>query len=512
MKRATALMMELLVAASFVACDKDPVEQIEDPQLMLSADSVTVDVNASTVVAATAIHTSAPIQFVSRNHTVATVNATGSITGVGAGTTYVVATLSNRADVRDSVRVRVQGLPLVPISGAAVPGMESFDQTVSDFMQKYAIPGGAVAVMREGKLIYARGFGYADVENKTPVRPDALFRIASVSKPITSAAIMKLVEEGKLKVDDPVAPLIADLAPAPGEVVDSRWDQITIRHLLNHTGGWDRNKPNGGFDPMFRPAIAAAAVNAPAPASAETVIRYMKGMPLDFYPGEKYAYSNFGYAILGRVIERLSGMSYDEYVRTRVLQPVGANRTRSGRTRMSDALADEVKYYLPGEPGLGMTAPMVPSVFPGEGPTPVNYGGFYMEAMDASGAWVSSTVDLLRFLAGVDGRANRPDILSPALVSQMTSSGRVVCANGACFYAFGWLIRPTQGDATWSHGGSLPGTSSMLVRTYNNFSWVWLFNARPVPVSADAELDAALSNALAQVTSFPSHDLFSTFQ
>ena len=196
----------------------------------------------------------------------------------------------------------------IPITGAQVPGMESFDQSVRSLMQKYNIPGGAVAVVRDGKLFYARGFGYADVENKTPVQPDALFRIASVSKPITSAAIMKLVEEGKLGLDDRVAPLIGDLTPAPGATVDPRWEQITIRHLLDHTGGWDRNKPNGGFDPIDRPLIAAAAVNAPAPASSETLVRYMKGMPLDFNPGEKHAYSNFGYIVLGRVIERLSGM------------------------------------------------------------------------------------------------------------------------------------------------------------------------------------------------------------
>jgi N-acyl-D-amino-acid deacylase len=402
--------------------------------------------------------------------------------------------------------------PEIPISGAAVPGMGSYDQAIPDFMRKYGIPGGAVAVLRDGKLIYARGFGYADVENKTPVQPDALFRIASVSKPITAAAVMKLVEEGKLKLEDRVAPYIAHLAPAPGATVDARWEQITIRHLLTHTGGWDRGKPNGGFDPMDRPGIAAAAVNAPAPASAETLIRYMKGMPLDFDPGEKYVYSNFGYAILGRVIQRLSGMPYEEYVRARVLQPVGATRTRSGRTRMRDALPDEVKYYVLGQPGLGLTAPMVPSVFPGEGAAPITYGAFHLEAMDASGAWVSSTVDLLRFLAGVDGRANRPDILSTATVAEMTSSGPTVCASGACYYAFGWLVRPTGGDATWSHEGALPGTTSTLVRSYHNYSWVALFNARSWTPNFDNELNAALWDALAGVTAFPTHDLFSTFR
>jgi N-acyl-D-amino-acid deacylase len=395
----------------------------------------------------------------------------------------------------------------MPISGAAVPGMESYDRVIADLMREHDIPGGAVAVMREGKLIYARGFGYADVENGTPVQPDALFRIASVSKSITGAAIMKLVEEGRLGLDDLVAPFIADLTPAAGAVVDSRWEQITLRQLLNHTGGWDREKP-GGFDPMDRPGIAAAAVDAPAPASTETLIRYMKGMPLDFDPGAKWAYSNFGYAILGVVIRRVSGMPYEDYVRSRVLQPVGANRTRSGRSRMSDALAGEVRYYYP---GLGVNEPMVPSVFPGEGLVPLNYGGFYMEGNFASGGWVSSTVDLLRFIGGVDGRAERPDILGAALITEMTGTGAPVCSSGGCYYGAGWFVLPTHGDANWWHGGTLPGTTGMLVRTYHNFSWVGLFNTRSLSANLEAELDAALWNAFGGVTAFPGHDLFSAF-
>jgi N-acyl-D-amino-acid deacylase len=398
-----------------------------------------------------------------------------------------------------------------PITGTPVPGMTSYDQVIPDFMRKYGIPGGAVAVMRDGKLVYARGFGYADVENKVPVQPDALFRIASVSKTLTSAAIMTLVEEGKLELGDRVAPLIADLTPAPGATVDPRWDEITVRQLLNHTGGWDRTKPDGGFDPVDRPAIAAAAVNAPAPASSETLIRYMKGMPLDFNPGEKFAYSNFGYIILGRVIERLSGMPYEEYVRTRVLEPGGANRTQEGSSHMSDALPDEVKYYWP---GAGVNAPLVPSVFPGEGLVPLNYGGFHLEAGDASGGWVSSTVDLLRFIGGVDGRASRPDILRADIVTEMTSkdNGSAGCSSSVCYYAAGWWVRPIQVDADWWHTGTLPGTTAILVRQHDNFSWVGLFNSRSLTANLEAEVDIALRKAFASVTSFPTHDLFSTFR
>jgi N-acyl-D-amino-acid deacylase len=398
--------------------------------------------------------------------------------------------------------------PEIPVTGAQVGGMGSFDQSVLDLMKKYNIPGGAVAVVRDGKLFYARGFGYADVENKTPVQPDALFRIASVSKPITSAAIMKLVEEGKLNLDDRVAPLIADLTPAPGATVDPRWEQITIRHLLDHTAGWDREKPNGGFDPIDRPLIAAAAVNAPAPASSETLVRYMKGMPLDFNPGEKHAYSNFGYIVLGRVIERLSGMRYEDYVRTRVLAPVGANRTKQGKSLLKDALPEEVKYYVG---NAGLNYPMVQSVFPGAGIVPLNYGGYHLEAGDASGAWVSSTIDLLRFVVKVDGRESPPDILSAGLVSEMTSNGATLCSDGSCYYAGGWVVRPVQDGATWSHGGDLPSTKAILVRSYYNVSWVALFNTG-APNSLIAELDPALWQALNNMKSFPTQDLFSTFR
>ena len=396
-----------------------------------------------------------------------------------------------------------------PVTGAGMTGMANFEISVRGLMQKHGLPGGAVAIVRDGRLIYARGFGYADVASKTPVQPDALFRIASMSKSFTSAAIMTLVEDGKLTLDDRVAPLIAHLLPAPGATVDPRWELVTIRNLLNHTGGWDRDKPNGGFDPMDRPVTAAVAVGAAAPASAETIIRYMKGMPFDFNPGEKFAYSNFGYTILGRVIERLSGMRYEDYVRARVLQPVGANRTRSGKSRMGDALAGEVKYYMAGATSVNW--PMVPSVFPGEGIVPLSYGGYYLEAKDAEGAWVSSTIDLLRFITKIDGRPSPPDILSPELITQMTGSGVTVCSDGSCYYSAGWFVRPMQGDATWWHGGDLPGTKSFMARSSSNVSWVALFNAGTT-ANVPSELDAALWSALGKITSFPADDLFSTFQ
>src|SRR5688572_11397586 len=393
----------------------------------------------------------------------------------------------------------------LPLTGQAVAGMESFDRVISDLMKKHKVPGGAVSVVKDGKLVYARGFGYADVENKVTVAPDALFRIASVSKPVTAVAILKLVEADKLDLTQKVLPLISDLQPPAGTTMDPRWQNITILDLLQHTGGWDRDRP-GGFDPMFRPGTAAAAVGAPAPASAETVIRYMLGQPLDFDPGTRFVYSNFGYAILGRIIERVSGMAYENYVKTAVLAPSGITKMRIGRTRLSERATNEVKYYHPGAETVNVD--LFPSVFPGEGQVPSIYGAFYLEAMDAHGGWLASAVDLARFGVVTDGRPTPADIISPASIIEMTNRNSQVWPTGTSWYGLGWGVRPPPQD-NWWHDGGLPGTSSILVRSYHGFTWAAVFNARTpnLPI----ELDQALWIALADVSSFPSHDLFSQF-
>ena len=386
----------------------------------------------------------------------------------------------------------------VAVSGEAVPGMESVDAVIGALMRRWEIPGGAVAIVKDGRLVYARGFGTADGTAAGTTAPDALFRIASVSKPITAVAVLKLVEAGKLQLDAPAFALLGDLRPAPGTTVDPRLAQITVRHLLQHSGGWDRE---ASFDPMFRPIEAAQAVGAPSPASAETVIRYMLGKPLDFAPGARYAYSNFGYAVLGRVIERVSGTSYEQYVRTEVLAPMGIGRMRVGASQASGRAPGEVRYFDPAT---------TTSVFPGGGGgVPVPYGGFNLEAMDAHGGWIASTTDLLRFVTAVDGLATRPDVLRPATIALMTAKPASPLWDGsAAHYGMGWLVRPAEGN--WWHDGSLPGTASILVRTGSGMAWAALFNARAMrPGSTfEAEIDGAMWQAVRGVTAWPTHDLF----
>jgi N-acyl-D-amino-acid deacylase len=352
--------------------------------------------------------------------------------------------------------------PSMPITGTAVPGMANVDVAISELMTRWGIPGGAVGVIKDGRLVYARGFGYADVESQSVATPEALFRIASVSKPVTAAAIGLLAQQGRLSLDGPAFALLPQFTPLPGATVDPRLARITVRHLLQHSGGWDSAAT---FDPMFLSTQIAAATGTPAPASVDAIVRYMMGQPLSFEPGTRFAYSNFGYAVLGRIIESLTGRSYEDFEKDSVLAPVGVTRMRLGRTLYADRMPDEARYYDPGT---------VDSVFPGVGVVPVPYGGFNLEAMDSHGGWVASVVDLARFEKA-------------------------------------WVVPPAQGY--WAQEGGLPGTTSIMARNATGLAWVAVFNAREMRPSSwfQAEFGEVLRQAVNGVTAWPTDDLFASY-
>ena len=205
---------------------------------------------------------------------------------------------------------------------------------MGDLMARWQLPGGQVALAKDGRLVLNRGYGLADVERGEPVQPTSLFRIASVSKAITAVAILTLVDAGTLALDDTVFPLLA-FAPPPHATMDPRLATITVQDLLVHAGGWDSAQ---SFDPQGLPfsRTAAAMVGLADPAEAATIVRFMLGEPLDFDPGTRQAYSNFGFNVLGRVIEHVSGQPYEAYVRDHVLTPAGITAMRLGRTRLAD--------------------------------------------------------------------------------------------------------------------------------------------------------------------------------
>ncbi|HNV72606.1 MAG TPA: serine hydrolase domain-containing protein, partial [Candidatus Ozemobacteraceae bacterium] len=177
-------------------------------------------------------------------------------------------------------------------SGTLPRGMESFDTVFPRLMREWGIPGGAVVLAKDGRLLLARGYGYANQDKRVPVDPwKHAFRLASLSKAITAAAILKLVESGRLKLDAPVFSLLPWVKSAELQVADPRLRQVTVRHLLHHSGGWDAAQ---GYDPMFATRVIAEARKTSCPPSIRDIVHYMLTQSLSFDPGTAYAYSNFG--------------------------------------------------------------------------------------------------------------------------------------------------------------------------------------------------------------------------
>jgi CubicO group peptidase (beta-lactamase class C family) len=391
-------------------------------------------------------------------------------------------------------------------TGPDEPDLASFDAMMERFVRDNDVPGAALAVAKNGRLVYARGFGYADPSARAPVQPHALFRIASISKPITAAAILRLIEMGKLKLDDSAFDLLK-LAPLAGREEDPRLKKVTIRELLQHTGGFDRA---ASFDPMFQPIKIAEAFRATPPAEPRQIIRYMMGVKLDFDPGSRYAYSNYGYCLLGRVIEEVSGKGYEAFVRAQVLNPLHMADTRLGKTLQR--ARGEVKYV----DLKRRTAPAVVGPKLGQ-QVPLPYGAWYLEAMDAHGGWLSSAPDLVRFAASFDRSAKSPILKAesirttfarPAGLAGHDKHGKPLDV----YYGCGWQVRvigPKGAVNTW-HTGSLDGTATLLVRRSDGLCWAVLFNARENQRGKNLAglIDPLVHGAADRVKRWPAKDMF----
>ncbi len=385
--------------------------------------------------------------------------------------------------------------------------MASFDRMMEAFMKRHSVPGAALAVTDQGRLVYARGFGYGDVAAEQKVEPTSLFRIASISKPITAVAILQLVEQGRLGLHDKVFDVLNWPKLAEGnDSFDKRLKAVTIHDLLEHRGGWDRG---ASFDPMFQSVRLAEAQDVPPPAGPDAIIRCMFRQRLDYDPGGRYVYSNYGYCLLGRVIENVTGQTYEAYVKKHVLLPLGITAMSIGGTRLEQRGDHEVRYY---DPAVG------PSVFAEDldEPVPSTYGAWYLEAMDAHGGWVASAVDLARFASAFDdpenckilnGESVRAMYARPDGVAGYEDDGKPK----AVFYSCGWQNRVAVGDKFnhW-HSGSLPGTSTLLVRRWDGRNWAILLNARTSPNAKrlSTAIDPLLHRAAAEVREWPEEDLF----
>ncbi|QDT02074.1 N-acyl-D-glutamate deacylase [Rubripirellula lacrimiformis] len=393
--------------------------------------------------------------------------------------------------------------PYAVSSGPTDPRFASYDSGMKEFMRKHRVPGASVAVTDHGKVVFARGYGYADIATHEQVDPESLFRIASLSKPITAVAILQLIENGKLNATDKVFDVLDfnDDIKAAGDAFDVRYREITIEHLLQHRGGWDRDQ---SFDAMFKSVSFANQIGVPAPADQSAVIRAMLSHKLDFDPGARYAYSNFGYCLLGRVIEKLTGQSYEGYVKQHVLAPIGVTSMRIGATRLDGRAKHEVRYYHPGTTESVFAADLGDTV-----PSP--YGGWNLEAMDSHGAWIASATDLAKFAAAFDDPDNCP-ILSRRSIEMMYGRPPGLAGHAedgapkSRYYSFGWSNRNVGKDKVnhW-HTGSLSGTATILIRRHDGKNFVALLNSRVSPSASHlgSEIDNLLHVMANGVTEWP---------
>ncbi len=385
-------------------------------------------------------------------------------------------------------------------TGETSERFSAFESDWQEFLRKHRVPGAAVAIGEQGEVVFARGYGYSDIAAKEPVTTASLFRIASISKPITAVAILQLVEQEKLKLDDKVFQVLdyeADIAAA-GEKFDARLRDITIRHLLEHRSGWDRDQ---SFDAMFQSVRFAKETETPAPADQAAVIKAMLSQKLDFDPGERYAYSNFGYCLLGRVIEKLTGQTYEAYVKEKVLAPIGITAMKIGASRLEGRSANEVRYY---QPGSGK------SVFQNDldQEVPWQYGGWNLEAMDSHGAWIASAIDIATFAAAFDDAEHCP-ILNKTSLDLMYQRPPGLAGydkdgnEKPTFYSLGWQNRPVEaGKVNHWHTGSLSGTATIMIRRIDGKTLVALLNTRVSPWNSaiGPALDKALNEAANKIT------------
>ncbi|MDP4224007.1 MAG: serine hydrolase domain-containing protein [Bacteroidota bacterium] len=362
---------------------------------------------------------------------------------------------------------------------------------IGSFMKKWSIEGASIAIARDGKLVFAKGFGYADTASGTEVQPYSKFRIASISKLVTAIAIMKLTEEGKLSLDDKVfgpEGILNDSIYCHPK--DKRVFSITVSHLLSHEGGWSQR----WGDQMFMPFVVAEQMKVSLPVDTKTIVRFALSKKLHFTPGTGRSYSNLGYSILSLVIEKVTGMAYADFCQKEILEPLGIYDMVLAKNMPDQKAPFEVTYYEPSD------MPLKPSIYGTGEMVPAYYGGNDIEALEGAGSWLATAPDLLRLLLAVDGFDTRKDILDNESIRFMTDMSNK-------YAPIGWKI--TQMDGNWIRTGSFSGTAGMLKRQPDGISWVILLNSSSWNgPEIHSYMSRTMTRVLQQVKEWPQYDLF----
>jgi len=303
-------------------------------------------------------------------------------------------------------------------------------------MKKYNVPGLSFTIARDDSIKIERCYGYADIDKKELMGPGIRFRIASISKPITATAIMQLVEGGKLHLQDKVFGKGGILGITYGAYPYKKWvEDITVELLLQHlSGGWGKNQ-----DPVYLH---------PEMNQAQMIGWTLDNRPLDNEPGTRFEYSNFGYCLLGRVIEKVTGMKYEDYVQKNIFNQCGITDMQIGGNTLTERLPGEAHYYDMQE-------------------DPYEW---FARNLDSFAGWVATPTDLVKFMMRVDKFPQKQDILQSATLDTMFSA-----PGDSLRYAEGWWVNK---NSDYFHFGSLTGQTSLLVRTHDGRCYAVIVNTR----------------------------------
>jgi CubicO group peptidase (beta-lactamase class C family) len=319
-----------------------------------------------------------------------------------------------------------------------------------------------VALAQSGQFVYDQAGGMADRAHVTQAQQSSLFRIADVSQAITAVTIFFLVQAGKLNLTDHVFGSSGVLGTKYGKAPYRQYvTDITVDHLLTHTaGGWaeDDNDPmqqHNGWD------------------QAKLMSETIDNVPLTNQPGTQWAYSNFGYCVLGRVIEQVSGQPYESYVQGNILAACGITMMQIAQNSERHRATDEVIY-------IGQYS---------EDPYKIN-----VNRMDSCAGWIASSTQLVQFLDHVGGAPGIPALLKPETIRLMTTPVAVY-PQGEARFARGWMVA-NEGAGSWWHSGSLPGSTALMIRNPDASCSAAVCNTRSEP---HAEMDTALYEMLREM-------------
>lgn len=360
--------------------------------------------------------------------------------------------------------------PKIPVTGTTI--LSPFDIRFANFIERWRIPGASVAIMRNGQMILNHGYGYADLEKREPVQPNSIFRLGSVSKTIASVTLLKLVQDGKLGIDDKAFDVLNDLQPI--RTYNPQIKQITIRNLLQMSSGWQTNV----IDPMFGPWTAPMlqSLTGEVPPNCETAVRMMMGMRLQFRPGTQFSYSNLNYCMLGLLTNKVTGtpygyQSYENYVQQHLLMPFGITTMRIGDTLPQNRVPGEVKYYV--YPGFNAVSEDIAGGLARTDGLPYSDSQI-LKKNYADGGWIASAPDLAKFLQALSSHK----ILSPEMMRVMLEKP-AYSKQSDNYFAMGWNVRRINGHVYYMKTGSFTGTYAFIMQGDDGTSYATLFNIKP---------------------------------